>query len=704
MYQTLHEFIAALERHGELKRVSARVSPVLEIGEIADRVSKRAAAGAPSESARRNDPRFSGLGGHALLFENVEGSDFPVLVNAFGSYRRMEMALGCDGARGGFDAIAARIGELVRPEVPTSLMDALEKGRKLLPLLSMPPRRRQGPLGGRALCQEIVRRGAEVDLTRLPMLRCWPLDGNPEAVGYAAEINGAVGGAERGGEWDARHRGRYMTFAGIHTIHAQDRDAERPASHNIGMYRVQLLGRRTMAMHWHMHHDGARHWRSWKALGRAMPVAICFGGESVLPYAATAPLPPGMSELLLAGFLNGGGIELVRGATVPLWVPANAEVVVEGFVSTEAGFPGWDPRSGEAMGPGAAFEGPFGDHTGYYSMPDRYPLLEVTAVTHRRGAVFPATIVGLPPQEDYPMGKATERIFLPLLRTLVHDIEDYDLPMFGAFHNCAFVKIGKSYPLQGRRVMHSVWGAGQMAWTKTIFVVDEDCDVHDTFEVLRRAGRYCHPLRDVEAVNGPLDILDHASPRLGAGMKIGFDCTRKRAGEEVGGVALDEGAWECGDPGKMELYTGLVRRVPGVARVEIPDALGGAWMFLAIEKHRGGQGASTLEDLWQIDPARAGLEARHLPRFVVVLDGDAGAADIDGSLFRWVANCDFGRDLQKWRSEDGRVGRLGFDSTRKGAGDERNGEGVRPWPPILEMDAATRERVTRRWGEYFPGG
>ncbi len=709
MYQTLHEFIAALERHGELKRIAARVSPVLEIGEIADRVSKSAAAFVPSAAARRNDPRFFNLGGHALLFENVEGSEFPVLINAYGSYRRMEMALGCapgvgdcpnDG--GGFDAIAARIAELVRPEAPASLGEAMEKGRKLLPLLSMPPRRRTGPFAGRGLCQEVVRTGAAVDLTRLPMLRCWPHDGDCNAVGYPPGINEGVSGAECGAEWEARHRGRYITFAGIHTIHADDREAPRPASHNIGMYRVQLLGRRTMAMHWHMHHDGARHWRSWKALGKPMPVAICFGGESVLPYAATAPLPPGMSELLLAGFLSGGGIEMVRGATVPLWVPANAEIVVEGYVNTEAGFPGWDPRGAEGLGPGAAFEGPFGDHTGYYSMPDRYPLLEVTAITHRRAAVFPATIVGLPPQEDYPMGKATERIFLPLLKTLVHDIEDYDLPFFGAFHNCACVKIRKAYPLQGRRVMHSVWGAGQMAWTKSIFVVDDDCDVHDAPEVLRRAGRYCHPLRDVEMVNGPLDILDHASPRLGAGVKMGFDCTRKRPGEEVGGVPLDHGAWEPGNVDKVAMYAGLVRSVPGVREIAVPEALGGAWMFLTIDKHRGGQGARTLDDLWSIDPARAGLDALELPRFVVVLDGDADLADLDACLFHWVANADFGRDLHRWRSVDARVGRLGFDSTRKGPGDERMGEGVRPWPPMLRMDAATRESVSRRWTEYFP--
>jgi 4-hydroxy-3-polyprenylbenzoate decarboxylase len=302
------------------------------------------------------------------------------------------------------------------------------------------------------------------------------------------------------------------------------------------MYRVQLFGKRHLSMHWHMHHDGARHWRSWKAKGERMPVAIALGGESVMPYAATAPMPPGISEMLLAGFLNRGGIPLVDCRTVPLSVPANSEIVIEGYVSDQAGLIGFDPRlPGSTLGPGAVFEGPFGDHTGFYSLPDRYPLLEVTAITHRRNAVYPTTIVGLPPQEDYYLGKATERLFLPLLRTLIHDIIDYDLPMFGAFHNCVFVKIRKEYPLQARRVMHSIWGAGQMAWTKMIVVVDHDVDVHDQDAVLFHLCANCDPGRDVEVVNGPLDILDHAAPRLGAGHKIGFDATRKIPGEEVGG-------------------------------------------------------------------------------------------------------------------------------------------------------------------------
>lgn len=545
MYETLSDFVAAIESAGELKRIRAQVSPILEIAAITDRMSKSAAPLGPSRSARTTDPRFCNLGGSALLFESVEGSDIPVLINAFGSYRRMEMALGCNDSGpgvsaghtpGGFDELGERIGKLVKPEPPPTLLAKLQKIPELLELAKIPPRKvRSG------ICQEVVHTGNEVDLTRLPILRCWPLDGDLASLGYPSGINGGIPGVRSGPDWDRSFRGRYITMGTIHTIHADDIGNPVPPSRNVGMYRVQLFGPRTMSMHWHMHHDGARHWRSWKARGERMPVAIALGGESVLPYAATAPMPPGISELLLAGFLNRGPIPLVPCKTVPLDVPANAEIVIEGFVSSEAGPPGFDPRTPgpdgrpPTLGPGAVFEGPFGDHTGFYSLPDRYPILEVTALTHRRNPIYPTTIVGLPPQEDYFMGKATERLFLPLLKTIIPDIIDYDLPMFGVFHSCVFVKIHKEYPLQARRVMHAIWGAGQMAWTKMIIVVDDDVDVHDQDQVLFHMAANVDPGRDIEIVNGPLDILDHAAPRLGAGHKMGIDATRKRAGEEVGG-------------------------------------------------------------------------------------------------------------------------------------------------------------------------
>ncbi len=518
-YPTLRDFIEALDAAGELHRIAAPVSPLLEVTEIADRVSKSPAPHI-SDNARQFDPLRASLGGKALLFTNVQGSGVPLAINTFGSYRRMEMALGCE--QGGFAQLAEQIEKLVKPEPPVGLLDKMKKGLELAKIASYAPK-----VVRSGICQQVVKTGADVNLFDLPIIKCWPDDGNPRAFGYP--VDPPVGCPD----------GRYITFGGIYTIHPDDAGVDGPrTSRNIGMYRAQILSRNTTAMHWHMHHDGARHWRAWKKAhggAKPMPCAIAFGGESVLPYAATAPLPPGVSELLMAGFLNQGAIDLVPCKTIDMHVPANAEIVIEGYVSAAAGGIGFDPRITPDLGPEAAFEGPFGDHTGFYSLPDRYPVFTVTAITHRRDPIYPTTIVGLPPQEDYYMGKATERIFLPLLRTLIPDIIDYHLPMFGAFHNCAFVKIRKEYPLQARRVMHAIWGAGQMAWTKLIVVVDEDVNVHDESEVMFHLCANCDPGRDVELVNGPLDILDHAAPRLGAGHKMGFDATAKIKGEECGG-------------------------------------------------------------------------------------------------------------------------------------------------------------------------
>jgi 4-hydroxy-3-polyprenylbenzoate decarboxylase len=522
-HANLQDFVEALERAGELHRIKTQVSPLLEVTEIADRVSKSPAAHV-SENARHFDPLHVGLGGKALLFENVQGSKFPLLINSMGSYHRMEMALGCHGPAGGFEALAEQVEALVKPEPPGSMMEKLKKGLELAKVASYAPKVVSG-----GACQEVVKLGDEVNLFDLPIIKCWPDDGDPRRCGYplSPEQSGTAAG-----------QGRYITFAGIYTIHPDDADkpegVPRP-SRNIGMYRAQLVDRNHTAMHWHVHHDGARHWRAWKKLGKPMPVAIVLGGESVLPYSATAPLPPGISELLFAGFLNKGAIPLVKCKTIDMHVPANAEIVIEGHVSTKAGGIGYDPRVTPDRGEESVFEGPFGDHTGFYSLPDRYPLFTASAMTHRSSAIYPTTVVGLPPQEDYYMGKATERLFLPLLRTIVPDIIDYDLPMFGAFHNCAFLKIRKEYPLQARRLMHAIWGAGQMAWTKVIVVVDEDVNVHDHEAVMFHVCANCDPGRDLEIVNGPLDILDHAAPRLGAGHKIGIDATRKIAGEEVNG-------------------------------------------------------------------------------------------------------------------------------------------------------------------------
>ena len=487
--ETLRDFLSELEREGELARVKAKVSPVLEIAGIADRMSK---SPAPHGNSELDQSSAAKQGGKALLFENVEGSDIPVAINSFGSYWRVNKALGTEN----LSALAERVGQLVKPEIPATLLDKMKRLPDLMKMASFPAK-----LARTGICQQVVLEEERADLTRLPIIQCWPLDGNLDS-GEVFDREATTNIKERGS-------GRYITFGGVHTRNPETGDR------NIGMYRVQLFGPRKCAMHWHMHHDGARHFRLWQARGEKMPLAIALGGESVLPYCATAPLPPGIEELLFAGFLNGGGIELVRCKTIDLEVPANSEIVIEGYV---------DPTE-------KLMEGPFGDHTGFYSLADRYPAFHVTAITHRRDPIYPTTVVGKPPMEDYYLGKATERIFLPLLRMIIPDILDYSLPIAGVFHNCAFVKIRKEYPFQARRVMHAIWGAGQMSFTKFIIVVDEHVNVHEEQDVLFHLFSNCDPQRDSEIVHGPVDILDHASPEHGAGSKIGFDATVKWTAE-----------------------------------------------------------------------------------------------------------------------------------------------------------------------------
>ncbi len=475
-YETLRDFLTELDKMGELRKISAPVDPVLEVAEIADRVSKSPTrdghypAGEAPFAAKA--PRHGTAAiNQAVLFENVKASDFPLVINTFGSYRRIHAALGCES----LDALAQRIADLTQPQLPVRLMDKMKKGLDLLKLAGYGPKVRSGP----GLCQEVVHID-DADITRLPVIQCWPKDG-----------------------------GKYITLGQVVTRHPET------GSRNLGMYRVQIFDKKLTAMHWHTHHDGARHFRAWAKLGKPCPLAITLGGESVLPYAATAPLPPGIDEHIFAGFLLGRGLDLVPCKTVPLEVPANCEFVIEGYV---------DPNQ-------TVLEGPFGDHTGFYSLADQYPVFNITAITHRRNPIYPTTIVGKPPQEDYYLGKATERVFLPLLKIIVPDVIDYDLPMFGAFHNCAFIKIRKEYAYHARKVIHAIWGAGQMAWTKMVIVVDEHVDVHNQDDVLFHVAANVDPRRDTFIAEGPLDILDHAAPAMGAGSKLGIDATRKWPGE-----------------------------------------------------------------------------------------------------------------------------------------------------------------------------
>ena len=482
-FTDLQSYIAELEQRGWLKRVTVEVDPLLEIAALADEQCKLPAAGNPDPPA--TDPIHGRQGGHALLFERVKGSQIPVAINLFGSYERMQLALGVES----FEEAARRVEQLVKPEVPTTLIEKMKKLPQLAKLSGFAPKSVK-----RGICQEVVHTD-DADLFSLPIIQCWPHDGES---GYGLKPADYTEGT-----------GRYITLAAVITQNPEG------GAVNLGMYRVQVFDKKLAAIHWHVHHDGARNFRAYKRKGERMPVALAFGAEPVLPFASTCPLPPDVSELLFAGFLQGTGIEMVPAKTVPLEVPAHAEIVIEGWVDPER----------------TLIEGPFGDHTGFYSLADRYPALEISAITHRKDPVYPTTIVGFPPQEDYYLGKATERIFLPLLKLLIPDLLDYSLPRFGAFHNCVFVRIRKEYPLQARKVMSSIWGAGQMMFSKMIVVVDEHVNVHDEQEVLFHLAANVDWRRDIMVVDGPCDILDHATPHYGSGAKIGIDATRKIPGE-----------------------------------------------------------------------------------------------------------------------------------------------------------------------------
>ncbi|MBN2562567.1 MAG: UbiD family decarboxylase [Phycisphaerae bacterium] len=526
-FSDLQAFIGALESAGQLRRVGVEVDPELEVSEIANRVSKLTSPEGPV-GAPATDPIHGGLGGRALLFERVTGSDVPLAINLYGSYARMRMALGCES----FEALAEKVQKVVKPQPPVGLVGKVKMMPELAKIAGYAPK-----LVKNGICQQVVHTG-DADLFSLPIIKCWPHDGGADEdvivgkrrnvetserqnVETSKQQDGSAGGdapqggdyppAKAGGSWRGGSGGRYITLGGIITTAP---DGSEP---NVGMYRIQVTGPKSAIFHCHIHHDGARHLRMHQELGKDMPVAIVLGGESVLPYAATCPLPPGVSELLFAGLLNDGGIQMVKAKTVPLDVPTNAEIVIEGLVSAT----------------GTAREGPFGDHTGFYTLAERCATLRVTAITHRKNPIYPTTIVGPPPMEDYYLGKATERIFLPLLKMVIPDIIDYNLPQWGAFHNICFVKIRKEYPLHARKVASGIWGAGQMMFCKLIIVVDEEVNVHDEQAVMFAVGAHVDPRRDTFIVDGPIDILDHAAPYWGAGSKMCIDATRKIEGEGV---------------------------------------------------------------------------------------------------------------------------------------------------------------------------
>jgi len=452
---TLGDFIAAIETAGELRRIRQPVAARLELCEIADRVMKQ-----PS-------------GGPALLFEHVtldngSRSSYPVAINLFGSDRRMSLALGVAN----LDDHAARITELLSTQVPAGLIPKLALLPRLLEISKFPPRSTSS-----APSQEIIWRGNEIDLGKLPIITCWPEDGGP-----------------------------YITLPMVIS-----RDPIR-GIRNVGMYRVQVLGSRTVAMHWQRHKVGAAHWRTMAERGETMPVCIAIGADPASVYSASAPLPPTVDEFLFAGFLRKAPVRLTKAVSCDLDVPAEAEFVIEGYI---------DPREPLVT------EGPFGDHTGFYSEADLYPAVHITAVTMRTSPIYATTIVGRPPMEDYYLGHATERIFLPLLKLTIPEIVDYHMPAEGIFHNLVFVSIDKQYPGQAYKVMNALWGAGLMSLAKMIVVVDKDVDVRDARTAWWIALNNIDPERDARFSMGPIDVLDHSSRAFTYGSKIGFDATRK---------------------------------------------------------------------------------------------------------------------------------------------------------------------------------
>ncbi|TDT60986.1 menaquinone biosynthesis decarboxylase [Fonticella tunisiensis] len=443
-YRDLQDFIRVLEEKRLLKRIKVEVDSNLEITEITDRISKAY--------------------GPALLFENVKDSPYPVLINAFGTYERLNLALEVNE----IDDIAKDIESFMDVSSYLGLINKIKSVPKLARLARIFPKKVD-----KAPCQEVVE---EPDLTKLPVLKCWPEDG-----------------------------GRFITLPLVIT-----KDPE-TGLQNMGMYRLQVYDEKTTGMHWHLHKDGREIYEKYKKLGGKMPVSVALGCDPATIYSATAPLPKEIDEMIFSGFLRKSPLEIVKCKTNDIYVPANAEFILEGYVNIDE----------------LKVEGPFGDHTGYYSLKDLYPVFHVTCITRRKNPVYPATVVGKPPMEDCYLGKATERIFLPLIKLQLPEIVDMNFPLEGVFHNCVIVSIKKRYPGHAKKVMHALWGMGQMMYTKMIIIVDEHINPHDLSTVAWKVFNNIDAARDVVIVDGPLDALDHASPLPHYGHKMGIDATKK---------------------------------------------------------------------------------------------------------------------------------------------------------------------------------
>lgn len=602
-YSSLHQFIKALEDNNELIRVKDYVNPELEITEIVDRFSK-------SEN-----------GGKALLFEN-NGTDFPVLINAFGSEKRMCIALGVNNLDEIGLGISNLFGELTEPK--KSIIDKL----RLLPTLSNVASWMPKTIKEKGLCQEVIHKNP--DINRLPVLKCWPEDG-----------------------------GRFVTLPMVIT-----KDPE-TGIRNVGMYRMQIFDKDLTGMHWHMHKVGARHYSAYKNLGKKMPIAVALGGDPAYTYSATAPLPDNIDEFLFAGFLRKKRVELVKCITQDIEVPADADIIIEGYIDPQEEF---------------ILEGPFGDHTGFYSLADMYPRFHVTCITHRKNAVYPATIVGIPPMEDAWIGKATERIFLtPIKISMIPEIIDFHLPFVGVAHNLVIVKIKKTYPGQAIKVMNSLWGAGQMMFNKVLIVVDQDVDVQDSVEVIHAIAKNVDFSSDLHFSMGPLDILDHSSTKYAFGSKLGIDATTKLPNESIGHKAnkpVDSG---------FNNYEIIKNQLPEIAEIKrAGDDIN--LLIIAIDKPKVNSTSDLIKAISVFD------QFKNKQHIVVLIDKEVDISDYDMVAWLTLGNIDPKRDTTIIKDVNSSV--LFIDATRKSL---KKDNFERDWPNIIISDDQTIEKIDSCW-------
>ncbi len=601
MFQDLQGFIRYLEQKGELVRVSAPVSHELEITEIADRLMKN--------------------GGPAVLFENVVGKEFPLVIGLMATRQRMAWALGVQD----LEDIPNRLRKLLDIKLGGGIFGLLSNVPKLKDLIALPPKRvRSAPV------QEIIWRGDEVDLSKIPVLKCWELDGGP--------------------------------FVTLPLVITNDPET---GEMNMGMYRMQIMSKNTTGMHWQRHKTGAKHLEKAKKLGRKLEVAVAIGGDPALIYAATAPIPPvpGINEYSLTGWLRGKGQEVIKGITVNLEVPANAEFILEGYI---------DPTEDWVL------EGPFGDHTGFYTLEDLYPLFHVTAITMRKNAVYPATIVGRPPMEDAYLIETTERIFLVPAQLILPEIADYHLPPCGIAHNLVNVTIKKSYPGQAYKVANGMFGLGQAMFTKVAVVCEAGiAKPQNNLEFWQHALLHCEPGRDTVITKGPTDVLDHSSREWSYGSKLIIDGTQKTWEE---GKAVP---WTPAFP--RDAHT--LPKLEGILEQSQPG--GGIW-WVSLQKTKPHQGLELGKTL-AATPEASGI------RLIAIVDDQTNVLDAEDAFWTLLNNIDPERDSSIEKGATGNV--LVLDGSRKIAE-----EGfTRIWPPKISMPPELAELVDTRWEEYKLG-